>query len=145
MASSLHVSPCNNTSLRKATRRVTRFYDAQLGPTGLRSTQYAILNLLASRGSATVVELADALSMDRATMGHNLRPLARDGLLTIQVGKRDRRERDVALTAEGRALEKRGKHAWQRAQASFESAFGAEDALAMRTLMARIAALELPD
>ncbi|ANN70515.1 hypothetical protein BAU08_03465 [Bordetella bronchialis] len=135
---------CNNTALRKATRSVTRFYDAHLARTGLRSTQYAILSLLANRGSATMAELAAALCMDRATMGHNLRPLERDGLLTIRIGQHDRRARDVALTAQGAALEKQGRAAWRTAQAGFEAAFGAQDAQAMRQLMARIVDLDLP-
>ncbi|WP_420998285.1 MarR family winged helix-turn-helix transcriptional regulator [Cupriavidus sp. 30B13] len=144
-ASSPEIRPgiCNSTALRKAARRVTRFYDACMAETGLRATQYAILILLASRGPTTVAALADLLSMDRATMGHNLRPLERDGLVTIQVGREDRREREVALSRLGEEAEAQGKPAWQKAQARFEKAFGKEDALAMRRMMARIAQLEL--
>jgi DNA-binding MarR family transcriptional regulator len=134
---------CNNTALRKAARRLTRFYDACLAETGLRSTQYAILNLLAARGPTTMATLANLLSMDRATMGHNLRPLERDGLITIQVGRKDRREREVALAALGARIEAEGKPLWLKAQACFEKEFGADDALAMRRLMARIAHLDL--
>jgi DNA-binding MarR family transcriptional regulator len=83
--------------------------------------------------------------MDRATMGHNLRPLERDGLIAIATGRRDRREREVTLTDVGRAREQQGMACWERAQARFESAFGEEDALAMRRVMARIAAMELLD
>jgi DNA-binding MarR family transcriptional regulator len=136
---------CNNTALRKAARHVTRFYDACLAETGLRGTQYAILNLLASRGPSTIAELAEALVMDRATMGHNLRPLERDGLIVIRVGQRDRREREVALSDQGAVLEAAGKVAWGRAQMHFEAAFGKDDALAMRRIMARISALDLQD
>ncbi|VVE40838.1 MarR family winged helix-turn-helix transcriptional regulator [Pandoraea anhela] len=136
---------CNNTALRKAARHVTRFYDACLAETGLRGTQYAILKLLVARGPSTIADLADALVMDRATMGHNLRPLERDGLIAIRVGQRDRREREVTLTNEGVALEAEGKLAWSRAQQQFEARFGKEDALAMRRIMARIAALDLQD
>ncbi|ODP32168.1 MarR family winged helix-turn-helix transcriptional regulator [Pandoraea sp. ISTKB] len=136
---------CNNTALRKAARHVTRFYDTCLADTGLRGTQYAILNLVATRGPSTIADLAETLVMDRATMGHNLRPLERDGLIAIRVGQRDRREREVTLTDEGMALEAEGKLAWNRAQKQFETLFGKEDALAMRRVMARIAALDLQD
>ncbi len=34
---------CNNTALRKATRRVSLLYDLALAPCGLRSTQRSIL------------------------------------------------------------------------------------------------------
>ncbi|GAB7542543.1 MarR family transcriptional regulator [Cupriavidus sp. 8B] len=134
---------CNNTALRKAARRLTRFYDACMAETGLRTTQYTILSLLAARGPTTMAALADLLSMDRATMGHNLRPLERDGLITIQVGREDRREREVALSTLGAKTEAQSKPSWMKAQTRFEKEFGKEDALAMRRLMARIAQLEL--
>src|SRR5471032_290985 len=83
------VGRCNNTAVRKAARHLTRFYDAHLSRVGLRATQYAILNLLAQHGPTTMASLAARLTMDRATMGHNLRPLERDGLITIRVGHED--------------------------------------------------------
>lgn len=80
--------------------------------------------------------------MDRATMGHNLRPLERDGLITISVGLVDRREREIALSDLGRLREAEGKRQWLKAQKHFEREFGAEDALAMRRVMQRIANME---
>ena len=134
---------CNSTAIRKAARRLTRFYDACMAATELRATQYTSLALLASRGRVTMAALADILSMDRATMGHNLRPLERDGLLTIEVGRHDRREREISLSSLGVKREAQGKTHWLKAQATFEEAFGKSDALAMRRIMARIAALDL--
>ena|ERR1700761_1569852 len=144
-ASRLAINPgvCNNTALRKAARRLTRFYDACMAETGLRATQYTILSLLASRGPTTMAALADVLSMDRATMGHNVRPLERDGLITIQVGREDRRERELALSTLGAKIEAQSKPSWQKAQARFEKEFGTADALAMRRFMARIVQLDL--
>jgi DNA-binding MarR family transcriptional regulator len=134
---------CNNTALRKAARRLTRFYDACMAQTGLRATQYTILSLLAAHGPTTMAKLADLLFMDRATMGHNLRPLERDGLVTIQIGRADRRDREIALSSLGARTEAQSKPAWQNAQVRFEKAFGKSDALAMRRMMVRIAHLEL--
>ncbi len=134
---------CNNTAVRKAARHLTRFYDACMAETDLRTTQYSILNLLAGRGPTTMTTLAELLTMDRATMGHNLRPLERDGLVTIQVGREDRREREVALSDLGRQREAESKPYWLKAQAQFEKEFGVEDARAMRRIMARIAGMGL--
>lgn len=134
---------CNNTAVRKADRHLTRFYDACMAGTSLRTTQYSILSVLAQRGSTTIAKLAELLTMDRATMGHNLRPLERDGLITIQVGRADRREREVALSEEGRRREAECKPYWVKAQQQFEKEFGVEDALAMRRVMARIATMSL--
>lgn len=144
-ASNTEISPgvCNNTAIRKAARRLTRFYDACLAGADMRTTQYTILSLLAARGSTTMAVLANLLSMDRATMGHNLRPLEREGLITIQVGREDRREREVALSRLGVKREAQSKPYWLQAQSQFEDTFGKEDALAMRRIMARIAILDL--
>jgi hypothetical protein len=43
----INAGACNSTALRKAARRVTRFYDACMSESGLRATQYTILALLA--------------------------------------------------------------------------------------------------
>lgn len=134
---------CNSTAIRKAARHLGRFYDSHLAQVDLRGTQYAILNLLAARGPQTIAALAESLVTDRATMGHNLRPLERDGLVRIAIGKQDRREREIALTDAGRDAETAGRMAWQRAQQQFEAAFGKEDALAMRRIMHRITTLAL--
>lgn len=134
---------CNSTAIRKAARHLGRFYDGCMAQTDLRITQYAMLNLIATRGMLSIAELAEALVTDRATMGHNLRPLERDGLLTIAVGASDRREREITLTDAGKAKEAAGRVAWENAQRQFEAAFGKEDALAMRRIMLRVTTLEL--
>ena len=70
-------SECFATAARKASRRLSQFYDEALEPSGLRSTQYAILAELARSGEPpTLAELASALVSDRSAVGHNLRPLA---------------------------------------------------------------------
>lgn len=133
---------CNNTAVRKAARHLTRFYDSCLATVGLRGTQYSILNLLAQQGPTTMSVLAEKLTMDRATMGHNLRPLERDGLVTISVGTTDRREREIALSELGTVREAEGLKQWQKAQLHFEKEFGVDDALAMRRVMQRITMME---
>lgn len=47
--SSFELMPCHGTALRKAARRVTQMYEDALAPTGLRSTQLAILLELTHR------------------------------------------------------------------------------------------------
>ena len=90
---------CFATAARKASRRLTQFYDEALEPSGLRSTQYAILAELARSGEPpTLAELASTLVSDRSSVGHNLRPLTRDGYVALEPGAEDRRERRIVLT-----------------------------------------------
>jgi DNA-binding MarR family transcriptional regulator len=134
---------CNCTAVRQAARHVTRFYDACLAEIGLRCTQYVILSRLDGGGPMTMAELAACMAMDRSTMGHNLRPLERDGLVTIATGQADRRARLVSLTAEGQARAAQARIAWCEAQRKFEARFGAGRAEAMRVIMAEVVATEL--
>ena len=132
---------CTCAVIRQAARRVTRLYDQALAPFGLRITQYPILASLAISGPATMGVLAGRMVMDRATLGHNLRPLEAAGLLTLSAGS-DRRSRTVSLTPLGRERLRAARPAWETAQTTFESTFGAEDTVALRATMGRVARLD---
>jgi DNA-binding MarR family transcriptional regulator len=129
---------CNCTKVRRAARRITRFYDSCLSEAGVRATQYSILGHLKHRGPKTMLEIAELMTMDRATVGHSLRPLERDGLITIEVSKADRRARIVSITDEGLKRVALGRTGWDRAQAEFESQFGAGHASSMRQMMDQV-------
>src|ERR1700744_5504053 len=117
-------SPCTCGSLRRASRRISQLYDAALAPVGLKMPQYAILTELDRAGPGSLSELAAALVMDRSTLGHNLRPLQRDGLLALRASRRDPRRRDVMLTRKGLADLRRSQPLWKRAESRFERVFG---------------------
>lgn len=141
-ASDKPVDPiCNCAAIRRAARHVTRLYDQALAPHDLRITQYPVLAWLAEEGSMPMNLLATRLGVDRATMGHNLRPLEARGFVTLSPGE-DRRNRIVTLTEAGRAKLREAWPAWKTAQRLFENAFGRADAAAMRTTMTEIASLE---
>src|SRR5207237_243828 len=74
---------CNCLAIRQASRHVTQFYDQLLAPSGLRTTQFAILGRLRRSGPMPINALAAALVMDRTTLGRNILPLERDGLIEI--------------------------------------------------------------
>ena len=126
---------CNCLALRQAARQVTQFYDRFLGPSGLRATQYSILARLKRQGSMTINALAAELVMDRTTLGRNILPLQRDGLIAIGRSKTDRRSKQLRLTSAGAARFAAAFAAWTRAQASFERTFGADRARDLRHLM----------
>lgn len=130
---------CNSTALRKATRRVSQLYDSILAPTGLRSTQRAILHNINYFGSPTMSQLAASLVLDRSALGHNLRPLEREGLLTLEPDPNDRRSRIARLTKKGTEKLIDSAPYWQEAQERFESTFGGERAAALREVLSIIA------
>ena|ERR1700754_1180663 len=130
---------CNCTSLRKASRRVSQLYDAILAPCGLRNTQRAILNHIARSGSPSVSALAADLVLDRGALAHNLKPLERDGYVRQDVDLRDRRNRVISLTEEGRAKLRESERLWARAQEKFDKAYGSTASVALREALALIA------
>ena len=136
---------CNVSALRKASRRISHLYDTMLAPSGLRSTQRAILVQVARSGSPTMSELAAALVLDRSALNHNLKPLQRDGLLTTIVDPNDRRSRLIQLTKLGEAKVGESRIAWAKAQERFEAIFGAKQAAALRAALDVIASQEFSD
>ena len=137
-------APCNCLALRQAARRVTQYYDQALAPGGLRTTQYSVLAVLRRMQPVTQGALAEALVMDRATLGHNLRPLQQAGWVEIAPGE-DRRQRVLWLTDAGRARLLACVPLWQAAQANIEAGFGTDRATAMRDLLAVVAAYQPGD
>src|SRR5215213_5559131 len=92
---------CNCLAIRQAARHVTQFYDQLFAPVGLRATQYAILSRLKRDGPMTINALAAALVMDRTTLGRNILPLQRDGLIDIVASPTDGRRRELCLSKGG--------------------------------------------
>lgn len=132
---------CSAAALRMAARRISQFYDAYLAPEELKVSQYSVLSVAARRRELppTVNELADELAMDRSTLGHNLRPLERDGFVVLEADKADKRVRRVVVTDLGRAKREASRKLWVLAQGRFEEAFGRERAEELAGLLALIA------
>ena len=126
---------CNCLALRQAARQVTQFYDRFLAPSGVRATQYSILAKLKRAGPMTINALAADMVMDRTTLGRNILPLQRDGLIAVGRSTTDRRSKDLRLTRTGATRFATASAAWTRAQASFERAFGTNRARDLRHLM----------
>src|SRR3974377_748781 len=89
---------CNCLAARQAARHITQFYDQFLAASGLRTTQFSVLAKLRRLGAMTINALAAEMVMDRTTLGRNIRPLERDGLIAVEEGRRDRRSKTLRLT-----------------------------------------------
>jgi DNA-binding MarR family transcriptional regulator len=141
-AAPLPRNACTCGSLRKASRRISQFYDTALAPVGIKSTQYSILSEVdrgSLEGPVTMCELATAMVMDRSTLGHNLKPLERDDLVILRLSADDRRKRYVELTKKGRLTLRKSRRLWQHAEGRFESIFGKKPAADLRAVLLSIA------
>jgi DNA-binding MarR family transcriptional regulator len=139
----LTAEACNCLAVRQAARHLTQFYDQCLAASGLRATQFSILARLKRRGAMTINALAREMVMDRTTLGRNILPLQREGLITAAAGRSDRRSKELRLTPAGAARFAAAGKSWARAQARFEAVFGSERSRAMRDLMRAVSASEL--
>src|ERR1700691_476606 len=142
ISSPLARNACTCGSLRKASRRISQFYDTALAPVGIKSTQYSILSEVdrgSTQGPVTMCELATAMVMDRSTLGHNLKPLERDDFVMLRLSADDRRRRYVELTKKGRLMLRKSRRLWQHAEGRFESIFGKKPAAELRAVLLSIA------
>ena len=132
---------CHCQALRQAARRASAFYDAALAPFGLRVSQFGILARLRRDGPRSIQALAADLAMDRTTLGRNVRPLERDGLLCAAADPADNRSRLLSVTPRGAALLEAAWPAWSAAQAGFEARYGAAPAAELHAALQRVVAM----
>lgn len=133
---------CNALAIRKAARHITGLYDRHLAESGLKVTQFSVLARLRHLGPRTINELAADMAMDRTTMGRNIRPLERDGLVQVATDPRDARRRALSITEAGRDRLRLAGRGWAEAQARFDEAYGPERAAALRETLAGVIALD---
>jgi hypothetical protein len=91
----------------------------------------------------TINVLAGDRVMDRTTLGRNILPLQRDGLIVVERGSRDRRSKTPRLTDSRVARFQAASKRWVHAQRHFEAAFGAKRTKDLRALLHTVAATDL--
>jgi DNA-binding MarR family transcriptional regulator len=133
---------CICLAVRQAARHVTQFYDQCLAPSGLRTTQFSLLAKLRRRGPLTITALAAEMVMDRTTLGRNILPLSRDGLIRIEPAPLDRRSKQIRVTRRGEQRLDAAVKGWTEAQARFEAAFGRIRTSELRALLGAVAATQ---
>ena len=125
---------CTNMKLRQLMRRVAQRYDAEVGKTGLKGTQYSLLSHVLKLGPVRPGDLARAMTIDASTLTRNLKPLIDAGLVTLDAGA-DGRSRLVNITPAGREKRQDAQRRWRVAQESINQTRGAERVLALHALI----------
>ena len=106
---------CACSAARRKSRELTRFYERSMRGSGLRAAQFTLLATLIQTGPVPATRLADFLGLERTTLTRNLRPLLRDGHVTIEDAA-DRRVHKVSITASGAEAARNAFPFWRRAQ-----------------------------
>ncbi len=125
-------------AVRQAARHISKLYERHLSKVGITPTQFSILSMLNLNPKSTMVQLADALVMDRTTLVRILKPLLRDGLVVAPPEERLSRRLRLMLTEKGHERLEQATAHWRAAQANFEVVFGREQAVNLRNELFRI-------
>lgn len=129
---------CLCTQLRRASRGVTRFYDDALAAVGLGVAQFSLLRHVQRLGQPSISVLAEAMGLDRSTLGRNLRVLEEQRLLQLGEG-RDLRAREVRLTEAGLQRIEQGLPLWEQAQRELNAQLGEERRAELMKLLEELA------
>jgi DNA-binding MarR family transcriptional regulator len=105
---------------------VTQFYDAVLRPSGLRATQFTLLQALTLAPGVSQKQLAGLLEIDSTTLTRTLALLRRKGWLHSEAGT-DRRALRLSLTAAGKREYQRALPYWQTAQNRLQQELGRQN------------------
>ncbi|PVV05922.1 MAG: hypothetical protein B6D77_17255 [gamma proteobacterium symbiont of Ctena orbiculata] len=115
---------CVVFNLRKASRALTQVYEEVMKPSGILPTQFTLLVVTRAMQPVAISKMAEVLVMDRTTLTRNLRPLERDGMLSVKPSRRDKRTREVRLTKKGLAHLELAVPLWQEAQQKVRESLG---------------------
>jgi DNA-binding MarR family transcriptional regulator len=123
--------PCYCATLRQAARAATALYEEALSDSGVRSTQFTILQALKTAPGLQTTEVGQLLGMDQTTATRTLALMRKSKLLGDSTGA-DRRERRWRLTPLGAATYRRLLPRWESAQAMIERRLGRAKAIALK-------------
>ncbi|HSA91943.1 MAG TPA: MarR family winged helix-turn-helix transcriptional regulator [Terriglobales bacterium] len=115
--------PCLCAGLRRAARALTQIYDAALRPTGLRATQFTVLQALSLTGEVQQGALGRMLALDTTTLTRTLGILQRNGWIENRPGM-DRRAKLVRLTRAGEGQLRRAWPCWEALQDRLRQSLG---------------------
>jgi DNA-binding MarR family transcriptional regulator len=106
---------------QRAARALSRRFDEALRPAGITSGQFSLLNALNRPEPPPIGPVAQLLAMDRTTLTAALKPLERNGLVTIARDPEDGRNRLLGLTDKGREVLAAAVPIWRDLHAAIEA------------------------
>src|ERR1700730_3687875 len=119
--------PCACTTLRKASRAMSRIYDEVLSPAGLTVAQLGVLRAIGrgDKKGEPLSRLAETLVMDRTSLYRALSPMVRSGWLLIKDAPKGR-AKVVQLSKTGIRATADATEYWQRAQSGVIGELGVD-------------------
>jgi DNA-binding MarR family transcriptional regulator len=113
--------------LRMANVAIYQDYSSAMGDLGLTQKQFAVLELIAANPKVSQIDIANQLSMDRATMMALVNRLEGRNLLERKPSSVDRRRQELLLTGDGIEILKQARNVQEQHELRFTSRFSAEE------------------
>jgi DNA-binding MarR family transcriptional regulator len=124
---------------RLLSRSVTEIFDETLRPFGISSAQFVLLSVIGQTGPTTRAQIARLQHLDRSTLTRNLKKILAEGWVEEVRENADGRSRPIALAAAGKDLLIHGQPAWLAAQAQTQELLGNDGAMALISILDRVA------
>ena len=128
---------CAGGGLRRASRAISRFYEASFAGLDLSATQFSILVAVHLMSPVPLSRLAERLVLDRTSLYRAVKPLVRRRCLRI-LPVQTRRERTTTLTDAGRRLLADALPIWEQVQGRFVSALGTQEWAALASGLRKV-------
>ncbi len=117
---------------------MSQLYERHYAGTGLTANQFSLLAFVHDAGEAGILEMADAMVMDRTTLVRAIKPLERDGHLISEPEGKGSRKLLYRLTDSGGEKLAEAAKGWYAAQAEYVELVGQENADLLRSLLLAI-------
>lgn len=127
---------CLLSRTRRLNRVLTRIYDDELRPFGLKATQLNLLVVVAKAGHIRRIDIGKLLHLDPSTLTRNLKIMVTNGWIEEVASGEDGRGLPLRVTTQGRNLLEQIGPAWRKAQNRAQKFIGDEGA----ALLLRLAA-----
>jgi len=124
---------------QRAARALARRFDEALRPIGLTNGQFSLLMSLNRPQPPAMGPVAKLLAMDRTTLTAALKPLERQGLVTVGANTLDRRSRLLILTDQGRETLAAALPIWRETHAAVEAGLPTLDGTELRAALNALA------
>jgi MarR family transcriptional regulator for hemolysin len=125
--------------LNRATRTVTRGFDAALAERGASLPSWLVLSSLKNGGHESQRQLAATLGIEGPTLTHHLNRMEAAGLVTRARDPRNRRVHQVALTEEGEREFQTLLGQVRAFDRQLRAGLSADELATLRTLLQRVA------
>lgn len=123
-------SNCIGARVRILNRAISRIYDDQIRPYGIKFSQMNILTVITLHGPIQQKEVVKILSLEKSTLSRNIALMESKGWLKSQSGERNNHLLEV--TPKGQELLVSAAPAWAKAQEQVTALLGVETATDLR-------------